>query len=146
MLKEKSLNLGAGTKPDFSPIFDDFPNCHGDLISIARDEGWQGLLDFVIRECGVTYDDILEVRLEGMDKYSRDNWKLSLGTEHHDEFYTQNKQSIYRHIAKYLQGEIRDSESKRGVKHLACVALRAMMAIEYDLHGQKAEGADYDSI
>ena len=47
----------------------------------------------------------------------------------HDNFFQANKRSMYRHIVAYEGGEIIDPES--GCKHLAMVALRAMIAIEY---------------
>lgn len=132
MTPERSHNHGEQEgKADFTLLFDDFPNCHVEdgLLHLAKHSHWEELLPVVMENHGVTYRDILKLREFGAKKYGSKNWKASKGTEDHDRFMWANKRSIYRHLVDFLGGELIDPES--GCLHLACVALRCMIAIEY---------------
>jgi hypothetical protein len=77
-----------------------------------------------------SFDKLLEVREFGVKKYSRLNWRNSVGTEHADKFLDDNMDSVLRHLIAYMDGEKIDKES--GCNHLAQAAVRCMFAIEYD--------------
>ena len=127
---ERSLNYGTQDgKADYTVIFDDFPHCwvETEYVSFLIDEDYEGLFRALSKK--VSFGYILAARQYGMKKYSRDNWKASIGTESHDSFMLENKKSIYRHLVAFSDGEKIDSES--GCKHLAMIMLRCMIAIEY---------------
>jgi len=132
MERLKSQNKGEQEgKDDYMYIFDDFPNCwvDNDMINMATQECY----DLLLKECldHVTYSDVLRLRMFGVSKYSRFNWSASKGTSDHANFMRANKRSIYRHLVAHQEGEVVDPES--GCLHLACVALRCMIAIEYSV-------------
>ena len=125
-----SQNLGeVQGKSDYGLIFDDFPNAWTkDVFTLVITGDWNTLLSHCFGN-GVRYEDILKAREYGVNKYARMNWAESIGTDDHYNFYQANRRSIYRHLVASHQEEI-DEES--GCKHLAMVALRCLIAIEYD--------------
>lgn len=64
---------------------------------------------------------IVEVFMFGAEKYGRNDWKTSTTLE-------DNVEACMRHILKFNQGEILDSESK--LIHLAHACTRLLMAIK----------------
>lgn len=125
-----SQNLGEQQgKPDYQLIFDDFPNAWADdVFTFVINAEWNDLLNHCFTN-GVEYEDILQAREYGVNKYARYNWSESIGTDDHDNFYQANRRSIYRHI---VASHTEDIDAESGCKHLAMVALRCLIAIEYD--------------
>jgi hypothetical protein len=123
-----SKNLGEQeNKPDYAVLFEDFPNCfNGDLIELATSNDYHRLLEECVFHVG--WAEILKARRYGLVKYSRYNWRESRGADDHQRFMDANQRSIYRHLAE--RDDTCDEDS--GCKHLAHVALRCMIAIEYD--------------
>lgn len=76
------------------------------------------------------FDELLKVREHGAVKYDRMNWAISIGTEDAKEFVDANFDSMMRHLME-AQTDPEDQES--GCLHLAQLAIRAMMGIEYIL-------------
>lgn len=66
-------------------------------------------------------EDMAKVLTMGVNKYSKDNWKLC-------DDISRYKDAMYRHMNAYLKGELLDSESK--LPHLAHVSVNAMF-LEY---------------
>ena len=129
----KSQNHGEHEgKADYTLLFDDFPNCPVEdrLLDLAKNNWWEELLTVLKEDHGVTYREILRLREFGILKYSKFNFIASKGTDDHDSFLLANKRSIYRHLIDFMDGEAIDPES--GCLHLACVALRCMIAMEYE--------------
>lgn len=126
----KSKNNGEHEgKPNYVLLFEDFPITfeRDSLVTAVRKGDYKEALGLCLVQ--VAMSDVLEAREYGANKYDRHNWKLSRGTEDHNKFLDANKRSIYRHLAAHMAYEDRDAES--GCKHLAHVALRLMIAIEY---------------
>ena len=73
--------------------------------------------------------EVLEARRKGCEKYPRDNWSQSIGTDDHDRFCQDNLDSILRHTLALTRGEQRDEES--GCHHGAHIVLRGLFAICY---------------
>lgn len=114
-------------KRDYAILFEDFPHSNPRMVQMLREERYRDLLSVCVMNVG--WEEIHRARLYGIRKYDADNWKLSIGTKDHDNFLAANKRSIYRHLAAEQSGEAIDEES--GLNHLAMVALRCMIAIEY---------------
>ncbi len=134
-----SHNLGElEGKEDFSTIFDDFPltweNTTVTDALIKRD--YRRALDECLEI--ITLEDIKRARDYGMNKYSRLNFRESKDTEDHDNFLSANHRSIYRHLVAYQSGETHDPES--GCHHVAHIALRCMIAIEYGSASEVGSG------
>lgn len=137
-----SQNLGEQEgKTDYSILFEDFPNAAPPLVEFIREDNWRGLLERCVSYVG--WEEIHTARLYGVVKYSRFNWLESKGTNDHQNFLDANRRSIYRHIVAYESHEDIDQES--GCKHLAMVALRAMIAIEYGAVTE-AEGTSDNNV
>jgi hypothetical protein len=83
----------------------------------------------ILKDMQRSFLDILKVRENGCKKYSPENWSLSKGTDHHQEFLDENMDSIQRHLLAYMSGDELDDESR--CHHLAHAALRCMFALEY---------------
>lgn len=81
------------------------------------------------------FDELLKVREHGAVKYDRMNWAISIGTEDAKEFVDANFDSMMRHLLEAVE-EDKDEES--GCLHLAQLAIRAMMGIEYILGKKKS--------
>tara|TARA_R110000851_G_scaffold308575_1_gene467515 strand:- start:151 stop:663 length:513 start_codon:yes stop_codon:yes gene_type:complete len=125
-----SQNLGEQQgKPDYGILFDDFPNAWEGAYARVIANDWRGLL----AECleYVSIKEVYKARLYGVTKYARLNFSESIGTDDHDNFMAANKRSIFRHLVAF-ESETIDIES--GCKHMAMVALRCLIAIEYDSH------------
>lgn len=83
----------------------------------------------VLTDMPKAFDELLKVREFGISKgYDRMNWSESIGEPEAKEWTEDNIDSIYRHLIAIEDGPL-DSESK--CHHLAHVAIRAMMGIEY---------------
>lgn len=137
-----SLNLGETQgKPDFEILFEDFPNAVPELARIIAEGDYKTALSICVLRVG--WDEVLKAREYGANKYAKDNWLESKGTNDHDNFMAANKRSIYRHIAAYESMVMIDKES--GCKHLAMVALRCMIAIEYGV-ATEAEGTSDNNV
>ena len=80
----------------------------------------------ILQDMPSAFEELLKVRENGCAKYERMNWAESIGTEDAEEWLEDNLDSMYRHLMAY---EDLDGESK--CHHLAHVAIRAMMGIEY---------------
>ena len=125
----KSQNNGEQEgKADYTLLFDDFQNCHAEPITFIIKGNYRFCYAWCLER--TKFADFLKLREFGAQKYSRFNWKASKGTDDHDNFMAANKRSIYRHLVAHLEGETIDPES--GCLHLACVALRCMIAMEYE--------------
>lgn len=115
-------------KPDYGLIFDDFPHCWSDFpheyAVISND--YQSLFEIALSK--ITIEDLQKAREYGLKKYSKFNWRDSRGTADHDRFMAANRRSIYRHLVALRREDI-DIES--GCLHWALIALRCMIAIEY---------------
>ena len=137
LIMNKSLNLGDKDKIDWTFVFDDFPTFWADRHPFDKviHSSWDILNNWCLHQISV--HDLQKARKYGCVKYDRDNWALSKGTEDHENFMLKNRKSIYRHLVAYSEGETTDPES--GCHHLAHVALRCLIAIEYDQHGSPAE-------
>jgi hypothetical protein len=125
-----SQNLGEQQgKPDYGILFDDFPNAWEGAYARVIANDWRGLL----AECleYVSIKEVYKARLYGVTKYARLNWAESIGTDDHENFMAANKRSIFRHLVAF-ESETIDIES--GCKHMAMVALRCLIAIEYDVN------------
>ena len=83
----------------------------------------------ILRDMAKAFEDLLKVREFGAIKYDRMNWVQSIDTEDADEFLEDNLDSIARHLLAHESGEHMDEES--GCYHLAQVAVRSMMHLEY---------------
>lgn len=81
-------------------------------------------------------DALARVMTYGAKKYARDNWKLSLGTEHHEQFQSDIIKSLLRHAHAINDGELIDEES--GLRHMDMVASNAMMWSTYQDHKEQA--------
>ena len=79
----ESLNYNEG-KPRFGLVLKDTPNALLEEVLLAE---------------------------AGCEKYSRDNWRLSMGNEHAQEFMDDNMESLLRHVLAYLMGEKMDPET-----------------------------------
>tara|TARA_R110000787_G_scaffold143327_1_gene256954 strand:- start:128 stop:607 length:480 start_codon:yes stop_codon:yes gene_type:complete len=124
-----SQNLGEQQgKPDYGILFDDFPNAWEGAYARVIANDWRGLL----AECleYVSIKEVYKARLYGVTKYARLNWAESIGTDDHENFMDANRRSIFRHLVAF-ESETIDLES--GCKHMAMVALRCLIAIEYDV-------------
>lgn len=106
----KSLNLGDNTKSDWTLLLDDFR---------------------------VSLTEVLKLREFGAKKYDRDNWKASMGTEDHDNFLKKNRRSMLRHE---LEDSIDLIDSESECYHMAAVALRALIALEYYMSERRSVG------
>lgn len=124
-----SKNLGElEGKPDYTLIFDDFPNCWGgSVFDLVIKEDWDALA--VMARDRITLTDLYAVRLYGCQKYDRENAFLSKNTADHKNFMLKNKKSIYRHLVALDEGEEIDPDSQ--CKHWGMVWLRANIAREY---------------
>ena len=125
-----SQNLGEQQgKPDYGILFDDFPNAWVNThYELAITKDWQGLLAECLED--VSIEEVHKARLYGVAKYARLNWAESIGTDDHENFMDANRRSIFRHLVAF-ESETIDIES--GCKHMAMVALRCLIAIEYDV-------------
>lgn len=97
------------------------------LKSLNHNEG-KDRPSLILKDMKSAFKEVLKVREMGAKKYDRLNWAESIGTDHQEEFLQDNIDSIYRHLIA-LEDEELDSESQ--CHHLAHVAVRAMMGIEY---------------
>ena len=102
----KSLNHNEG-KEDWTLLLDDFPNA---------------------------LKEVLKVRMNGCEKYDRNNWKLSMGTENHFEFLKENRQSILRHI---MQENVWNIDLESGCYHPAHIILRELFLLEYLIYEEQ---------
>jgi len=80
--------------------------------------------------------EILKVRECGVQKYARDNYIMSLGTESETEFRNDNFDSMFRHLISATSGELKDDESK--CYHMAHIACRALFELAY-IKGNKQD-------
>jgi hypothetical protein len=113
-------------KVDYGILFDDFPNCwEGTLFDLVIKSDWDGL----IKECLklVTPRDVHNVRVFGVVKYARMNWRESRWTSDHENFMNANRRSMYRHLME----DPLSIDPESGCYHIACVCMRAMIAKEY---------------
>lgn len=100
-----------------------------DLVSIVDDKPVTGLkfdqgkpdLSLISREL---MEEVALVRMFGLTKYSRDNWKLGFKV-------TRSCAAALRHIFAFLSGETNDAES--GCSHLA----HAICCLEHALYDMK---------
>lgn len=82
----------------------------------------------VLSDMPKAFNELLRVREMGAQKYDRLNWAESIGEPEEKEWLEYNLDSIYRHLISLEDGPL-DNESK--CHHLAHVAIRAMMGLEY---------------
>ena len=76
-------------------------------------------------------EEVAKVRMFGVKKYGRDNWKLGFKV-------TRSCAAALRHIFAFLSGETNDSES--GLSHLA----HAVCCLEHAIYDMKHRRADND--
>ena len=86
----------------------------------------------LLKDFGSELEEILRVREFGERKYARMNWAESIGEDCHEEFYEDTLDSLVRHVIAAQDGRKKDPESK--CYHLAHAALRAMIALSYDIY------------
>lgn len=84
----------------------------------------------ILRDMQSAFNEVLKVRENGSVKYTRLNFKESIGTPEAQAFLDDNLDSVERHILAIERGEKLDHES--GLSHWAHVACRAMFALEYE--------------
>lgn len=87
----------------------------------------------ILKDLAYAFQQVLSARQNGVEKYGRDDFIKSRGTEHADDWLEDNLDSIYRHLDSYGAGNRDDDQS--GLHHMAHVAVRAMFAIMYDSVG-----------
>lgn len=85
----------------------------------------------ILRDMAASFEELVKVRENGALKYERNNWAESIGTDDAERFMDDSIDSMHRHILSIEKGEIKDKESK--CYHLAHIAIRAMMVLEYQL-------------
>ena len=83
----------------------------------------------LLKDLPYAMNAMLKVRQMGCEKYARDNWAQSIGTEHGDKFLEDNLESMQRHIIEMFRGNNLDDES--GEPNAAHLMIRAAFAIEY---------------
>jgi hypothetical protein len=89
----------------------------------------------ILKDMQLSFLELLKQRSYGCEKYSRDNLFKSIGTEHEEAFLEDNLDSIQRHLNEEYAGNHIDDESN--TYHLAAVALRALIGLEYLLRRAK---------
>lgn len=87
-----------------------------------------GKLDFTYLEKELR-EGVAKVMAYGAQKYYRDNWKMSINSDKHDEYMQSILGCLLRHAYAIVDGEDTDEES--GQSHMAHVATNAMMYLAY---------------
>ena len=85
----------------------------------------------ILKDMPKAFNELLNVREYGAKKYSRMNWAASIGKPEAAEFLKDNLDSMYRHL-----NADQELDEESGCYHLAQVALRCMIAIEYMKGGE----------
>jgi len=103
----------------------------------------EGKVDLTFLE-GEFLRGVAKVFMQGAEKYSRDNWKKSIGAPEHQEYRDSILQSLLRHVLAVMDGELIDPES--GQTHLAHVGANVQMMMTYDASPRlSVEVKDVDS-
>ena len=102
-------------------------HAYEDKRSINKNEG-KLRPSVILKDMQAAFHEVLKAREYGAKKYSRMNWAASIGEPEQHDFLDDNMDSIYRHL---IASTDEDLDRESGCYHLANVAVRCLIALEY---------------